>query len=122
MEPHLVTLAEKNLVGYRLVMSLSKNKTHELWGKFMPKRLEIKNTIGDDLYSVNVFESTYFNNFNPNVEFEKWAAIEVNVFDNVPDEMETFVLSGGLYAVFNYKGSSNDSQIFNFIYNEWLPK
>jgi AraC family transcriptional regulator len=35
--------------------------------------------------------------------------------------METFVLSGGEYAVFDYKGSSNDSSIFQYIFMNWLP-
>ena len=35
--------------------------------------------------------------------------------------METFSLAGGLYAVFDYKGSSNDPSIFQFIFGTWLP-
>lgn len=37
--------------------------------------------------------------------------------------METFDLPGGLYAMFYYKGSSdNAAQVFNYILQEWLPK
>ncbi len=39
----------------------------------------------------------------------------------VPNEMETFLLEGGLYAVFEYKGSSNDPSIFQYIFGTWLP-
>ena len=35
--------------------------------------------------------------------------------------METFDLPGGLYAVFDYKGLSTDTAIFNYIFNSWLP-
>jgi len=36
--------------------------------------------------------------------------------------METFTLSGGEYAVFDYKGSSDDSSIFfQYIFMTWLP-
>ena len=35
--------------------------------------------------------------------------------------MEPFSLEGGLYAVFDYKGSSNDSSVFQYIFGTWLP-
>lgn len=35
--------------------------------------------------------------------------------------MGTFILSGGLYAVFDHKGLSNDSRIFQYIFGTWLP-
>jgi AraC family transcriptional regulator len=36
--------------------------------------------------------------------------------------METHVLTGGLYAVFNYKGDANDFQpTFEYIFRTWLP-
>ena len=54
-------------------------------------------------------------------EFEKWAAVEVAAFDDVPEGLETFTLGGGRYAVFDYKGASTDSRIFVYIFTEWLP-
>jgi AraC family transcriptional regulator len=30
-------------------------------------------------------------------------------------------LTGGLYAVFDYKGLSTDNSIFQFIFGTWLP-
>jgi AraC family transcriptional regulator len=100
MQPRIETLTEKKLVGKRIKMSLSDNKTGELWRIFMPRREEIKNNIGSELYSIEVYDPLYFNNFNPKTEFDKWATIEVTDFDTVPDEMETITLKGGLYAVF----------------------
>ena len=35
--------------------------------------------------------------------------------------MEAFTLKEGLYAVFDYKGSSSDNSIFHYIFSEWLP-
>jgi len=34
--------------------------------------------------------------------------------------METVTLPGGLYAVFDYKGPSNDFSIFQYIFSTWL--
>ena len=56
----------------------------------------------------------------PNLEFTKWAAVEVSQIDSIPANMETFVLEKGLYAVFHHKGS--DSSIFNYIFSEWISK
>jgi AraC family transcriptional regulator len=36
--------------------------------------------------------------------------------------MELFTLKGGLYAVFDYKGPSDDKSIFQYIYSTWVPK
>ena len=122
MTPRIEQLQEKKLVGKRMIMSLTNNKTGELWRSFMVKRSEISHTVSSDLYSVQVLPPLYFDSFNPNTEFEKWATIEVSNVDTVPAEMEAFTLPGGLYAVFTYKGSSaQGSQVFQYIMGTWLP-
>ncbi len=121
MTPRIEILTAKKLVGKRLTMSLVNNKTGELWQNFMPRRREISNTVSTDLISMQVYKPTHFTDFKATNEFEKWATIEVNNFDNVPADMETFTLAGGLYAVFDYKGSSTDPSIFQFIFGTWLP-
>jgi AraC family transcriptional regulator len=122
MEPRIETLTEKKLIGKRLTMSLSDNKTRELWQSFMQRRKEIKNNIGTGLYSMQVFDPSYFKNFNPNTKFEKWATIEVTDFNTVPDVMETITLPSGLYAVFLHKGAaSTGPKTFQYIFGTWLP-
>jgi AraC family transcriptional regulator len=56
-----------------------------------------------------------------NQEFEKWAAIEVTDFENVPEKMDSYTLNGGLYAVFPYKGLSTDNSVYLYIFGIWLP-
>jgi len=121
MQPRIENLKEKMLVGKRLIMSLANNKTGELWKSFMPRRIEISNNLTNDLISMQVYKPTYFADFIPTNEFEKWAVVEVTDFESVPNDMETFTLAGGLYAVFDYKGSSTDSTIFQYIFGTWLP-
>lgn len=70
---------------------------------------------------MKVYNQGYFSAFNPEEEFEKWAAKEVADYNDVPDDMETFTLQGGLYAVFDYKGSSSDPSIFSYIFGTWIP-
>ena len=118
--PQIITIAQKKLVGKKLKMSLTQNKTVELWRSFMPKRMGIGNKIGQDLISLSVYNGTVHMD-DHSQEFEKWAAVEVSDFDAMPEEMESFVLQGGLYAVFNYKGLNTDVGIFIYIFTQWLP-
>lgn len=122
MEPRIETLQVKKLVGTSLTISLVNNKTGEIWKNFMPRRKEITNNLSNDLISMAIYKPNHFADFKPANEFEKWAAIEVADFENVPKDMETFTLTGGLYAVFDYKGSSTDMSIFQFIFGTWIPK
>jgi AraC family transcriptional regulator len=122
MQPRIETLTGKKLVGKRLTMTFANNQTFRLWQSFMPRRKEIRNNLTADLISMQVYPPSFdFTFANLNAEFEKWAAVEVANFDLVPDEMETFILSGGLYAVFDYIGLSSDPQIFQYIFGTWLP-
>jgi AraC family transcriptional regulator len=119
--PEIKILQEKRLVGKYLKMSLINNKTRELWGGFHPLVQELGLGLNVDKISLQVYPDNYFNSFDPNLEFVKWAAIEVSDFKNVPKEFNTFVLSGGLYAVFDYTGSSSNKSIFDYIYSTWIP-
>jgi AraC family transcriptional regulator len=122
MIPRIQVLAEKKLIGKRMSMSLAENKTIELWKSFMPRRKEIINTVGKELFSMQIYPPMYFENFNPDVEFEKWAAVEVSDNNSVPEEMEKFVLIGGLYAVFIHKGPASEGpKTFQYIFGTWLP-
>ena len=122
MEPTIETIAEKKLVGKRIRTSFSVNRTFELWSNFMPRRKEIQNIIGTERYSIQIYEPMFFNNFDQNKEFEKWATVEVTDFDSVPDGMETFILIKGLYAVFLYHGAASEATpTFQYILDAWLP-
>ena len=123
MIPKIITLSEKKLVGKRLTMSLQQNRTFELWSSFMPLRNQIKNVLGSDKFSMQVYSTDFdYNQFTPQTVFEKWAAVEVSDFLNIPENMEAYLLKGGLYAVFHYKGKpENASEIFYYIFKTWLP-
>lgn len=121
MIPRIEQIGEKKLIGKRLIMSLVDNKTAELWRSFMPRRKEITNNLTNEMIAMQVYEPSHFEAFNPNNKFEKWATVEVTNFEIVPDGLETFTLLGGLYAVFDYKGLSTDTRIFQFIFENWLP-
>jgi AraC family transcriptional regulator len=121
IQPRFETIHPKKLIGKKTKMSWANNKLAELWGSFMPRRSEIRNSLTGDLISLQIYSSTHFSDFKITNEFEKWAAVEVSDFDNAPPGFETLTLPGGLYAVFHYKGSSNDASIFQYIFGTWLP-
>jgi AraC family transcriptional regulator len=120
LEPRIEKLTEKRLVGKRLTMSLSNNKTIELWQTFMPGRSGIMNGVTTDMISMQVYKEP-LRLGDLNQEFEKWAAVEVSNFEHIPEKMDSYTLSGGLYAVFLYKGLSTDNSIFIYIFGNWLP-
>jgi len=123
MEPRIETLVEKKLIGKRIRMSLADNKRFQLWNSFMQQRKEIENTVSNNLYSVEVYDSTdYFKNFSPHTEYDKWAAVEVSDVDAIPSGMETITIPCGLYAVFIHKGpASKGPETYQYIFGTWLP-
>jgi len=122
MEPKFETLAEKLFVGKRLTTSFSEDKTYELWSAFMPRRNEVGNAAGTSLYSIEVYPPLFFDHFNANTTFEKWAAAEVTNFNSVPGEMDTLVSPQGLYAVFLHVGPASTGPItYQYIFANWLP-
>jgi AraC family transcriptional regulator len=115
----ITTLQPKKLIGRRLRMSVANDKTHQLWRSFMSDRGKIKNNVSEELISMRVYDEPFRMDFQQ--EFDKWAAVEVLNFSDVPEGMETFVLKEGLYAVFDYKGLNTDHRIYHYIFAEWLP-
>lgn len=122
MTARIEILQEKKLVGKCLRMSLIDNKFGLLWSSFIPKLKEISNAVSNDKYSLQVYEPNHFEHFNPGREFQKWALIEVSNFDNLPADIETFVLTGGQYAVFIHKGDTAEFyKTSQYIFGVWLP-
>ncbi len=81
MIPRIETIPEKKLIGKNLIMSLTDNKTFQLFSNFMPKRKEIINTVTNDIFDLKVYSETHFSVFNPSNSFIKWAMVEVSDFE-----------------------------------------
>ena len=122
MQSRIENMPARKLIGNRIKMSFSNNRTFEIWRTFMPKKKEIKNLKGSDLFSIEVYPPSFFAPFKPETEFEKWAAMEVTDFDTVPEGLESVTLPAGTYAVFLYQGpASAASQTYQYILGTWLP-
>ena len=120
MEPIIKTFPETKFIGMNSQFSYSNYRIGELWGNFMPRRNEIKNTLGTELFNIQINPDNF--DFNPQPEFIKWAVVSVTDFDFLPEGMQSLIVEEGLYAVFIYKGDqSGIAAFFNSIYTEWLP-
>jgi len=121
IDPEIKVLKEKKLVGKKLAVSYSHYNVTDLWKSFMPRRKEIKNSVNSDLISMAVYGQSFFRDFSDESIFEKWASVEVTDFDSIPEKMDKYLLEGGLYAVFSYKGPARDTSVFKYIFEKWLP-
>lgn len=123
MIPEIVEIEPKKLVGAKIFCSVANDKTGKLWQKFMPKRKQIENRIEGQYYSVKIFEGIPdFKNFTEDLEFEKWAAVEVSGYGAFPTGLEKMELPGGKYAVFVHHGLASDfTKTMEYIFVEWLP-
>ncbi len=123
MNPRIELLLPKKLVGLQSRMCMADDKTVMLWQTLMPRRAEIKARTSNDYISMQVYDKDLnFSEFNGHTVFQKWAAVEVFDFENVPDGMETYTLEGGLYAVFIHKGGPDAfPQTLKAIFVDWMP-
>ncbi|WP_349522727.1 GyrI-like domain-containing protein [Muricauda sp. NFXS6] len=121
--PRIQTLPPTLLVGKKSITSFADNNTFDLWQSFSPRKKEIKHSLNDDLYSVEIYPNTsFFQNFNPTQAFEKWVAIAVLEIDEIPKGMQSLTIPEGLYAVFPYQGKPSEAmETFRYIYSDWLP-
>lgn len=123
MDFKICEIEAKKIIGKRLMNSFNNNQTFRLWNSFMKEKYLIQNQLNNHLLSIEIYPNNFFNLFNPNTNFEKWAAVEVNNFDEVPKEFEKLLIPSGLYAVFVHKGKAVDGpKTFNYIFNTWLPQ
>lgn len=121
IQPKFKTIKNTTLLGMSKQMSLLKDETASLFREFMPRKKEIKNLKNSDVFDLQVYHKNHFNNFNPATVFTKYVLVECNSINDIPNGMETFELIAGDYAVFEYKGLSSDTSIYEYIYANWIP-
>lgn len=119
---HRIENIESGLfTGINLEMSISHNRTGELWRKFRDTWRTTSNQTVQQYYSLQEYPIDYFKAFDPHLLFKKWALIEFETKLALPDLFEYFQLDGGLYVVFSYKGRAGNPEPFRHIFTEWLP-
>ena len=118
--PEIRTVAAVKALGMSVEMSLLNPQTTALFQSFMPRLKELPHALGSEVYSLQEYPEGYFNRFDPQQTFKKWALVAITPSTHLPNGMETYEIPGGQYAVFLQKGM--DTVIFNEIYSQWLPQ
>ncbi len=119
LNPKIITISEKKVVGMRSAMHRDQyGNIVALWKQFMPRKRELKNTVSEELIAMQIF--TLQKDGQPNEEFQIWACAEVLSFNDIPKNMENYILPSGEYAVFLHKGM-DASTTYQRIMAEWLP-
>lgn len=122
VQPRIETTPERQFAGVKLKMSFAENRTRDLWQTFIPRRREIMNAVGTEVYSIEVYPPGFFEHFTPEAEFEKWAAVEVSPLEVLPGGFETLTAPAGLYVVFLHRGPASEAIItYTYIFQTWLP-
>ena len=123
MFQRIESLPKTIVVGRSIEMSFANNLTQQVWQSFMPRRNEVTNRLNDDFISLQIYPNHFpFENFNPSLNFVKWACVAVENADELPEGMETMTIDSGLYAIFNHKGLPSDfPKTFNYIFGQWFP-
>lgn len=112
----------KKMIGFSTKTTLMNDQTAKVWQQLMPRLKEVKNLVSSDLFSLQVYDFTNFNNFSPTTEFTKYALIEVKNYDAIPNGFKKFDLTSGKYAVFLHKGTSAEfPKTAHYIFADWLP-
>lgn len=60
--------------------------------RFGPEIREVKNSVREDKISMQIYNSSYYQKFNPENEFEKWAALEVQELNSNPKGVKPSIL------------------------------
>ena len=121
--PEIIDFPETRLIGFRVQTSFVDDRTSELWRGFRAVRPAIAGRIGNESYSVKVYDASYsFSPFDPSAEFDKWAAVAVNDDAAVSHGLESLIIPAGNYAEFIHVGPASAApRTFGYILGEWLP-
>lgn len=95
-----------------------------LWHKLHKVKKEIPNrACMDYLVGLNDYSKIFsFEEKQP--AFDYYAAVEVSTLDQIPSKMQAATLPAGKYAVFTFRGKSQDSlqPVVDYIYKVWFPQ
>jgi AraC family transcriptional regulator len=121
--PRIEKSKERLLLGFRTRMNINQDTTRELWGRFVKASQAIVGKSGPEWYSVEIYPDSYFDGYDPDRTFEKWAAVAVEKSAlPQPSGMEELHILEGLYAVFRYEGpASQVHQLYRYIFADWIP-
>ena len=126
MQPKFVKKDAFKVIGIEDNFTMENNIIPQMWDKFLPRMIEIKNPVHQGValgicFTPETVKCT--EDINDKTVFTELVCIEVNNTDNIPDGMIAKSFPANEYAVFTHKGSlAKLKDTYNFIYKEWVPK
>lgn len=124
MEVKIVENDKILLVGYKGNTCLGFSVIGECAEKIYLKKHLISNRRNID-FTIGLNDYSQYNENQENQPaFDYYAAVEVNFFDKIPEEMEIKELPPSKYIVFSFKANREDSlqPVVDYAYKEWLPQ
>ncbi|EPR70267.1 putative transcription regulator, MerR family [Winogradskyella psychrotolerans RS-3] len=118
MNPKIKESSEIKVIG--LSAKIKRHEQHKivaLWKQFMPRKHELETLASEELIAIQVFSLQ--KNGEPKEEFEIWACAEVTDFKTMPQNLKSFTIPSGKYAVFLHKGT-NARLTYENIMSKWL--
>lgn len=103
------------VVGMRYRGDNKNNEIKQLWDEFWPIHAQIK-SISDPFTAYGICDAMD----EESKEFEYMASVEVDDTNNIPANMISKSIEGGLYAVF-VSTLSTIMEVYDYIMKEWLP-
>lgn len=125
IEAEIIKLDTQYLIGMKVITTLQEQHiAWSLWLDFFDRLAEIKNRIGENFYSLHHYGCNMFNaTLKNSTPFIKYAAVQVNGSDHVPEGMEFIELQPQTYAVFRNVGYTDELRhAYNRIYQVWLAE
>jgi AraC family transcriptional regulator len=113
MEPKIVTKPAFTVIGLYIRTKPMSPDIPALWDRFVPRMGEIQN-VSEPYTSYGVMGNHGADGF------DYLAGDPAEQTDNLPEGMTLWQIPANTYAVFDAT-LSNVGQVFNDIYNKWLP-
>jgi AraC family transcriptional regulator len=117
MENKVVNLNGFKAVGLTYFGSNCNGEIPSLWGVFNARYKDIKQK-SSSMLCYGICEDAP----DPESRFHYTACAEVDSFEDVPEGMDTKVISPGKYLVYTYTGTiENLGEFYNEMFSSWIP-
>jgi len=123
MEPKVVNKSEMKIIGLVLHTSFIEGKNKKEIPPFFHKVFEEKK-LEKVSNRINQNQLCVFKMKKNNPNFDYVMGVEVNSLDNIPEGMESTILSESMYVSLKIvkRGPEDVGKAFETIINNWIPK
>lgn len=123
MKPQIIQTDPKNMVVLHVRTCFAENQTFAQWQQFRRLAKTIEGDVPPGFYAIRKYDDGLRpHELTPHTLFDQYAAVEIADPARIPEELMTFQLPAGLYAVFMHRGTAAVfHQTMHTIHTEWLP-